>query len=116
MSVEFEMNGACPPEMTIFRPCARVSEVPAGMSSGPFWYEMLLSSKTEGENTVMRGFAGPGVVTHWHSHPRGQILIVLDGVGQVQRDGGEIREIRSGDCVWIAPGERQDQAVRLFAH
>jgi len=106
MSVEFGMSDACPPEMKIFRPGAGVSEVPAGMSNKPFWYEMLLGSKTDGENTVMRGFAGPGVVTHWHRHPRGQVLIVVDGVGQVQRDGGDICEIRAGDCVWIAPGER----------
>ena len=106
MSVGFEMNDACPPEMTVFRQGTGVRDVPAGISSGPFWYEILLSSRTDGENTVMRGVAGPGVITHWHSHPRGQILIVLDGVGQAQRDGGPVRDIHAGDCVWFAPGER----------
>ena len=53
----------------------------------------------------MRVYADPGVKTHWHSHPGGQLLFVLDGVGQVQRQGGNIEEIRSGDAVWFAPDE-----------
>jgi quercetin dioxygenase-like cupin family protein len=31
---------------------------------------------------------------------------VLTGVGLVQRDGGIIEEIRPGDIVWFAPGEK----------
>ncbi len=106
MSADFEMNDACPPELTVCRAGVALQDVPAGISNRPFRYEMLLSSRADGENTVMHGVAGPGVITHWHSHPRGQILYVLDGEGLVQRDGGEIREIRAGDCVWIAPRER----------
>jgi quercetin dioxygenase-like cupin family protein len=49
---------------------------------------------------------GPGVVSHWHSHPLGQILLVISGVGQVQREGGVVTEVRAGDCIWFAPGER----------
>lgn len=56
--------------------------------------------------TAMRAFLGPGVVTHWHSHPRGQLLFALDGVGLAQRDGDAVVELRAGDSVWFAPGER----------
>jgi len=48
----------------------------------------------------------PGARTNWHSHPLGQTLIVTAGMGRVQRLGGPIEEIRPGDVVWIAPGEK----------
>lgn len=48
----------------------------------------------------------PGARTAWHTHPFGQTLIVTSGVGRVQRSGGPIEEIRPGDVVWIAPGEK----------
>src|SRR6266508_5353085 len=45
----------------------------------------------------------PGGRTAWHTHPRGQTLIVTSGVGWVQREGGSIEEIRPGDVVWFPP-------------
>jgi quercetin dioxygenase-like cupin family protein len=42
----------------------------------------------------------------WHTHPLGQKLIVTFGCGRVQRWGGPIEEIRPGDIVIIAPGEK----------
>lgn len=46
----------------------------------------------------------PGARSNWHTHPLGQSLVVTSGVGWIQRDGGPIEEIRSGDIVWISPG------------
>ncbi len=48
----------------------------------------------------------PGARTAWHTHPLGQTLIVTAGCGWAQREGGLIEEIRPGDVVWFAPGER----------
>ncbi len=48
----------------------------------------------------------PGARTAWHSHPLGQTLIVTSGCGRVQRWGGPIEDIRPGDVVWFAPGEK----------
>lgn len=48
----------------------------------------------------------PGARTAWHTHPLGQILIVTYGSGWVQREGGPIEEIRPGDVVRFAPGEK----------
>ncbi len=48
----------------------------------------------------------PGARTAWHTHPLGQTLIVLTGCGWVQRLGGSIEEMRPGDIVWFAPGEK----------
>lgn len=48
----------------------------------------------------------PCARTAWHTHPLGQTLIVTSGFGRVQRWGGPIEEIRPGDVVLIAPGEK----------
>src|SRR5439155_14595343 len=48
----------------------------------------------------------PGARTAWHTHPLGQTLIVTAGCGRVQRWGGPVEEIRPGDVVWFAPGEK----------
>ena len=48
----------------------------------------------------------PGARTAWHTHPVGQTLIVTAGLGRVQREGGPIEEIRPGDVIWFAPGEK----------
>jgi quercetin dioxygenase-like cupin family protein len=48
----------------------------------------------------------PGARTAWHTHPLGQTLIVTAGYGRAQRAGGPIEEIRPGDVVWFAPGEK----------
>jgi quercetin dioxygenase-like cupin family protein len=48
----------------------------------------------------------PGARTAWHTHPLGQTLIVTAGCGWVQREGGPVEEMRPGDVVWFAPGEK----------
>jgi len=48
----------------------------------------------------------PGARTAWHTHPLGQTLIVTEGIGRAQQDGGSIQEIHPGDIVWIPPGEK----------
>lgn len=48
----------------------------------------------------------PGARTAWHTHPLGQTLIVTSGCGRAQRWGGPIEEIRPGDVVRFAPGEK----------
>jgi quercetin dioxygenase-like cupin family protein len=48
----------------------------------------------------------PGSRSAWHTHPLGQTLIVTSGCGRAQRWGGPIEEIRPGDVIWFAPGEK----------
>jgi quercetin dioxygenase-like cupin family protein len=45
----------------------------------------------------------PGARTNWHTHPAGQTLVVLNGVGWTQCEGGPRTEIRAGDVVWWRP-------------
>ena len=47
----------------------------------------------------------PGAHTVWHTHPFGQTIFVLEGVGRAQRRGGPVEEIRPGDRVFFEPGE-----------
>jgi quercetin dioxygenase-like cupin family protein len=48
----------------------------------------------------------PGARTNWHTHPLGQTLYVIAGVGRFQTKGGPVQEIRPGDVIWIPPGEK----------
>jgi len=47
-----------------------------------------------------------GARTAWHSHPCGQILIAVSGLGQVQAEQGDVVDLRPGDSIWAPPGER----------
>jgi quercetin dioxygenase-like cupin family protein len=47
----------------------------------------------------------PGARTAWHTHPNGQTIYVLEGVGLAQRRGGAVEVIRPGDRVFFEPGE-----------
>jgi quercetin dioxygenase-like cupin family protein len=46
----------------------------------------------------------PGARSAWHTHPAGQRLLVVSGVGFTQEWGKPIQEIRAGDTVWCPPG------------
>ncbi len=106
MNNPFAMGDSCPDTMTVWRAEDGIATAPSGVSTGPFEVQMLLSSRADGEMTAMRAFVPAGVITHWHSHPRGQLLHVLDGAGLVQRHGCEVVELRKGDSVWFAPDEK----------
>lgn len=46
----------------------------------------------------------PGSRSAWHTHPKGQRLVVTSGVGLTQEWGKPVQEIRAGDVVWCPPG------------
>jgi len=46
----------------------------------------------------------PGARSAWHTHPAGQRLLVMSGVGLTQEWGKPVQEIRAGDTVWCPPG------------
>lgn len=46
----------------------------------------------------------PGARSSWHTHPAGQRLVVIAGVGRTQEWGKPIQEIRAGDVVVCPPG------------
>ncbi|MFC0409511.1 (R)-mandelonitrile lyase [Roseomonas elaeocarpi] len=48
----------------------------------------------------------PGARTAWHTHPLGQTILIVSGLGRVQREGGAAETVRPGDIVFFAPGEK----------
>lgn len=48
----------------------------------------------------------PSARTAWHTHPLGQTLIVMSGVGWVQKEGEPVREVYPGDVVWFEANEK----------
>lgn len=46
----------------------------------------------------------PRARSAWHTHPAGQRLVVISGVGLTQQWGQPVQVIRPGDVVWCPPG------------
>lgn len=46
----------------------------------------------------------PGARSAWHTHPRGQRLLVTAGTGLTQEWGKPVQQIHAGDVVWCPPG------------
>jgi quercetin dioxygenase-like cupin family protein len=73
--------------------------------SGVAWIEPLAATTTDPRLRVLRVTFEPGARTAWHTHPFGQVLHILSGIGRVQSDGGPVRTVNPGDTVVFAPGE-----------
>ncbi len=79
---------------------------PAEWFTGTVRIDPLLTTPAPARGIIIGVTFEPGARTLWHTHPLGQTLIVTYGCGRAQRWGGPIEEIRPGDVVWIAPGEK----------
>jgi len=93
-------------------------------SAANFSGEVSVEMKTAGQSAVhgsvgMLHFA-PGARTIWHTHPRGQLLVITEGRGWVQEEGQPRHEVGAGDVVWIDPdirhwhGATDTSAVRYW--
>jgi quercetin dioxygenase-like cupin family protein len=74
--------------------------------TGTVLQDPIIAAEAPARIVATRVSFEPGARTAWHSHPLGQTLYVISGVGRVQSKGGPVREIRPGDVVWIPPGEK----------
>ena len=79
---------------------------PAEWFTGVVWQDPVNEAPAPARIRAARVSFEPGARTNWHMHPLGQTLHVLSGVGRVQKLGEPVREIKAGDTVWIAPGEK----------
>ena len=79
---------------------------PADYFTGTVWQDPIIVAPEPARVRALRVSFEPGARTAWHTHPLGQTLHVLSGIGRAQAAGGPVREIRPGDTVWIAPGEK----------
>jgi quercetin dioxygenase-like cupin family protein len=74
--------------------------------TGTVLQDPIIVAQAPARLVVNRVSFEPGARTNWHTHPLGQTLYVISGVGRIQTKGGPMREIRPGDVVWIPPGEK----------
>ena len=79
---------------------------PAESFTGTVWQDPIIEAPAPARIRCNRVLFEPGARTAWHTHPLGQTLHVVFGVGRVQAEGGPVREIRAGDTVWIPPNEK----------
>lgn len=85
------------------RPTQRAS---SDYFTGTVWQDPIVSAPAPARLAATRVAFEPGARTAWHTHPLGQTLYIVAGVGRIQTLGGPVREIRAGDVVWIPPGEK----------
>ena len=83
-----------------------VRPAPAQNFTGSVQVEMLFEAVGPSHASGGTVTFEPGARTAWHSHPRGQILIITSGTGRVQRWGDPIEEVRAGDVVRIPAGQK----------
>jgi quercetin dioxygenase-like cupin family protein len=74
--------------------------------TGTVWQDPIIEAPAPARIRGARVSFEPGARTAWHTHPLGQTLHVVSGVGRAQTWGGPVRELHPGDTVWIPPGEK----------
>lgn len=92
--------------MEVFRAGSRPSVTPPKFFTGKVRMDPIHSPPAPARAWSTVVTFEPGARTYWHTHPLGQTLLVLSGVGWTQCDGGEIVEIRPGDVVYCPPGHK----------
>jgi hypothetical protein len=66
---------------------------PADYFSGTVWQDPVIDTPSPGNVRATLVHFEPGARTAWHTHPAGQTLYILSGVGRVQSLGGPVREV-----------------------
>ncbi len=82
------------------------SEGPADWFTGTVRIDPLVEAPEPARVRAANVSFEAGARTAWHTHPLGQTLIVMSGLGWAQCEGGPIQEISTGDVVWFAPNEK----------
>ena len=93
--------------MDIYRAGARANrKANPDWFTGNVWQEPVIETPEPARARAVMVTFQAGARTNWHTHPLGQTLYVVSGVGRVQKLGEPVVEIKPGDTVWIAPGEK----------
>ena len=66
---------------------------------GDVWVHMQVMADSVNQNSVGTVTFDPGARSNWHSHPKGQIIMSLEGEGYYQEEGSRKRILRKGDVV-----------------
>lgn len=87
-------------------PSEPTRRAPESYFTGTVWQDPIVDAPLPAR---IKGFLvtfEAGARTAWHTHPLGQTLYVVSGVGRIQLEGGPVRKLQAGDSVWIAPNEK----------
>jgi quercetin dioxygenase-like cupin family protein len=76
--------------------------LPNDQFTGDAYLSPLVARDKNNDFTVGSLIYEPTTRSYWHSHPKGQILIILEGEGLYQEKGKPVRAIKKGDVV-VAP-------------
>jgi quercetin dioxygenase-like cupin family protein len=91
--------------MEITRNSLATTAGPADWFTGTVYIDAVAAPSTGARISASAVHFTPGARTAWHTHPNGQTIWVLEGVGVCRRRGGPIEVIRPGDRVFFEPGE-----------
>ncbi len=75
--------------------------LPKEWFSGNAFLTPLVSKDKNNEFSAGSIVFEPGARTNWHTHPKGQVLIVIEGEGFYQEKGKPAQRIKKGDIVNI---------------
>ncbi len=81
------------------------TELYGGRFTGTVNLEMLSDAETAGRPDIARVSFADGAATFWHSHPGGQKLLIISGVGRIGTEDGET-ELLPGTFVDSPADER----------
>ena len=91
--------------MEITRNSLETGRGPADWFTGSVYIDAVATPAGPSRLSASSVHFTPGARTAWHTHPNGQTIFVLEGVGRAQRRGGPVEVIRPGDRVFFEPGE-----------
>jgi quercetin dioxygenase-like cupin family protein len=91
--------------MQITRNSLDTSAGPSDWFTGNVYVDTVAAPAASSQLSASSVHFTPGARTAWHTHPNGQTIWVLEGVGVCQRRGGPVELIRPGDRVFFEPGE-----------
>ena len=73
--------------------------------TGIVWQDPIIEASEPARVRALRVAFEPGARTAWHTHPLGQTLYILSGIGLMGLRNKAPQTINAGDTVWIPPGE-----------
>jgi quercetin dioxygenase-like cupin family protein len=96
---------ASAPQQTIRHAGTQLSaQGPEASFTGHVRVDPLASANAQINSSAAYVTFEPGARSAWHTHPKGQYLVVTSGVGRTQQWGGPVEEIKPGDVIWCPPG------------
>ena len=84
------------------RPTVRAS---SDYFTGTVWQDPIIEADAPARARALSVSFEPKARTAWHTHPLGQTLYVISGIGLIGLRNEAPQLIKAGDTVWIPPGE-----------